>query len=55
MGITIVGTGNMGRAIATHALAGGQTVPLLDTSAEKPRCLADELSGDFRASTVGDP
>jgi predicted dinucleotide-binding enzyme len=31
MDITIIGTGNMGRAIATRALAGGHTVTLLGT------------------------
>ena len=55
MDITIIGTGNMGRAIATRALAGGHTVTLLGTEREKAHALAGELSGDVRAGTVGDP
>jgi predicted dinucleotide-binding enzyme len=55
MDITIIGTGNMGRAIATRALAGGHTVTLLGTEREKAQALAGELSGDVRAGTVGDP
>jgi predicted dinucleotide-binding enzyme len=55
MNITIIGTGNMARGIATRALAGGHTVTLLGTSREKAQALADELSGDVRAGTVGDP
>jgi 8-hydroxy-5-deazaflavin:NADPH oxidoreductase len=55
MDITIIGTGNMGRGIATRALAGGNTVTLLGTEAEKAQALAAELSGNVRAGTVGDP
>src|SRR4051794_28552329 len=55
MEITIIGTGNMARGIATRALAGGHTVTLLGTGSEKAQALADELSGDVRAGTVGDP
>jgi 8-hydroxy-5-deazaflavin:NADPH oxidoreductase len=55
MDITIIGTGNMARGIATRALAGGHTVTLLGTTAEKAEQLASELSGDVRAGTVGDP
>ena len=54
MEITIIGTGNMARAIATRALAGGHTVTLLGTSIEKAEALAAELSGDLRAGAVGD-
>ena len=54
MDITIIGTGNMARGIATRALAGGHTVTLLGTSADKAEALAGELSGDVRAGTVGD-
>lgn len=54
MEITIIGTGNMARGIATRALAGGHTVTLLGTEADKSQALADELSGDVRAGTVGD-
>jgi predicted dinucleotide-binding enzyme len=55
MDITIIGTGNMARGIATRALAGGHAVTLLGTTAEKAEQLAGELSGDVRTGTVGDP
>jgi predicted dinucleotide-binding enzyme len=55
MQITIIGTGNMARGIATRALAGGNTVTLLGTTADKAQALAAELSGDVRAGAVGDP
>jgi 8-hydroxy-5-deazaflavin:NADPH oxidoreductase len=55
MDITIIGTGNMARGIATRAVAGDHTVTLLGTEPEKAQALAAELSGDVRAGTVGDP
>jgi NADPH-dependent F420 reductase len=55
MDITIIGTGNMARGIATRTLAGGNRVTLLGTSTEKAQALADELSGDVRVGQVGDP
>jgi predicted dinucleotide-binding enzyme len=55
MDITIIGTGNMARGIATRALAGGNTVTLLGTDQEKANALAAELSGDVRTGAVGDP
>src|SRR5215217_2825322 len=55
MDITIIGTGNMGRAIATRALAGGHTVTLLGTDKAKAEAVAAELSGDVRTGAVGDP
>jgi 8-hydroxy-5-deazaflavin:NADPH oxidoreductase len=54
MDITIIGTGNMSRGIATRALAGGHSVTLLGTESGKAEALAGELSGDVRAGTVGD-
>jgi predicted dinucleotide-binding enzyme len=54
MDITIIGTGNMARGIATRALAGGHTVTLLGTSRDKAEALAGELAGDVRAGQVGD-
>ena len=54
MEITIIGTGNMARGIATRALSGGHTVTLLGTEAGKAQGLANELSGEVRAGTVGD-
>jgi 8-hydroxy-5-deazaflavin:NADPH oxidoreductase len=55
MDITIIGTGNMARAIAGRALTGGHSVTLLGTSQEKAEALAGELSGNVRAGRVGDP
>ena len=55
MDITIIGTGNMARGIATRALAGGHTVTLLGTAEDKAQALAGELPGDVRTGTVGDP
>jgi 8-hydroxy-5-deazaflavin:NADPH oxidoreductase len=55
MEITIIGTGNMARGIATQALAGGNTVTLLGTEEAKAQALAGVLGGDVRAGTVGDP
>jgi NADPH-dependent F420 reductase len=55
MDITIIGTGNMARGIATRALAGGHSVTLLGTETTKAQALADELSGDVRGGQVGDP
>jgi predicted dinucleotide-binding enzyme len=49
MEITIIGTGNMARGIATRALAGGNTVTLLGHEQGKAEALAGELSGDVRA------
>jgi predicted dinucleotide-binding enzyme len=53
--ITIIGTGNMARGIATRALAGGHSVTLLGTETDKAQALAGEISGDVRAGQVGDP
>jgi 8-hydroxy-5-deazaflavin:NADPH oxidoreductase len=54
MDVTIVGTGNMSRGIATRALAGGHSVTLLGHEAGNADALAGELSGDVRAGTLGD-
>jgi NADPH-dependent F420 reductase len=53
--ITIIGTGNMARGIATRALAGGHAVTLHGTTEEKAKTLARELPGDARTGNVGDP
>lgn len=55
MDITIIGTGNMARGIATRAVAGGHGVTLLGTDAQKAEALAAELPGEARAGQVGDP
>ena len=54
MDVTIIGTGNMARGIATRALAGGNAVTLLGTDTAKAQALAAELAGDVRAGQVGD-
>ena len=45
MNITIIGTGNMARGIATRALAGGHSVSLVGHGAGKAEALAAELQG----------
>ena len=55
MDITIIGTGNMARGIATRALEGGQNVTLLGTERRRRDALAQELPGEVRAGQVGDP
>jgi 8-hydroxy-5-deazaflavin:NADPH oxidoreductase len=50
MQITIVGTGNMARGIATRALAGGHDVTLVGTEREKAEQLAGELGGQGSGS-----
>ena len=54
MEITIIGTGNMARGIATRALAGGHTVTLLGHEPGEAQQLAGELSGNVRTGSVGD-
>jgi predicted dinucleotide-binding enzyme len=53
--ITIIGTGNMARGLATRALAGGNSVQLLahDDKA-KADSLAAELGGEVTTGVVGD-
>ncbi len=46
MRITIVGTGNMARAIASRALAGGHAVMFVGTHISKADDLADEMTGE---------
>jgi predicted dinucleotide-binding enzyme len=46
MTITIVGTGNMARAIARRALAGGHRVTFVGTHLGEAEDLADELAGE---------
>ena len=55
MDITIIGTGNMARGIATRALEGGHGVTLLGTEQTKAEALGAELPGEVRAGVVGDP
>jgi predicted dinucleotide-binding enzyme len=55
MDVTIIGTGNMARGIATRALEGGHGVTVLGTDQAKAEALAAELPGEARAGEVGDP
>ncbi|HEU4450987.1 MAG TPA: NADPH-dependent F420 reductase [Gaiellaceae bacterium] len=55
MKITIVGAGNMGRAIGTRAAAGGHEVEIVDRDAAEAQKLADELGGSARALAQGAP
>ena len=48
MQITIVGTGNMARGIATRALAGGHTVTITAKDPRKAVELVDELGNPSR-------
>lgn len=50
MNVLIIGTGNMGRGIATRALAGKNTVTLHDEDGAKAQALATELG----AAVAGD-
>jgi len=52
MQITIVGAGNMGRGIASRALAGRHTVRILDKNVGKVRQLAAELQGQAAGADV---
>jgi NADPH-dependent F420 reductase len=54
MDITIIGTGNMARGIATRALAGSHAVGLAGRDPDKAAALAGELSGEVRAGRVGE-
>jgi 8-hydroxy-5-deazaflavin:NADPH oxidoreductase len=45
MNVTIIGTGNMGRAIATRLLKGGNRVTLIGHEPGKAEALAKELAG----------
>jgi predicted dinucleotide-binding enzyme len=57
--ISIIGTGNMARAIGTLAVAGGNTVEVIGRDQSKAADLAKELGGDattgeFGATPAGD-
>ena len=55
MQVTIIGTGNMARGIATRLLAGGHEITLLGHEAGEGEGLARELGSSVGAGTVGDP
>lgn len=51
MNVTILGSGNMGRAIAARMLAGGNNVTILDRDPAKAEALARELSSQAQGGT----
>ena len=51
MNITIIGPGNMGRAIATRALAGGHSVTLAGKTLESARKAAEEVRASAKQGT----
>src|SRR5829696_7916552 len=53
MKITIIGAGNMGRAIGTRAVAGGHDVEILDRDPSEAQRLAGELGGSATAVAPG--
>ena len=55
MDVTIIGTGNMARGLATRMLAGGHSLTLLGHTAEKAEAVAADLGGDVRTGQSGDP
>jgi NADPH-dependent F420 reductase len=54
MKVTIIGAGNMGRAIGTRLLAGGHDVQLIDRDPDEADALAQELGGSARGSGPDD-
>ncbi len=50
MKVTIIGTGNMGRAIGSRALEGGHEVSYIGTHLSKAEELADEMIGEGAVS-----
>src|SRR5918992_3917811 len=52
MNVTIIGAGNMGRAIGTRTVAGGHEVEIVDRDPADARALADELG---ESATALDP
>jgi 8-hydroxy-5-deazaflavin:NADPH oxidoreductase len=53
MKVTIIGAGNMGRAIGTRALAGGHEVEIVDRDSAEAQKLADDLGGSAIALEPG--
>jgi 3-hydroxyacyl-CoA dehydrogenase len=54
--VTIIGAGMMGRGIGTRLLAGGTDVELIDKDPASAGRLAQELTGQGKASaTIGRP
>jgi 8-hydroxy-5-deazaflavin:NADPH oxidoreductase len=54
MKVTIIGAGNMGRAIGTRLLSGGHDVQLIDRDPGEADALAEELGGSARGGGPDD-
>jgi 8-hydroxy-5-deazaflavin:NADPH oxidoreductase len=53
--VSILGSGNMARGIATRVLAGGNAVQILSRDPQESTKLADELGGSATSGAIGDP
>jgi NADPH-dependent F420 reductase len=53
--VSILGSGSMARGIATRALAGDNSVQILDRDPGKAAALAGELTGQVTSGRLGDP
>jgi 8-hydroxy-5-deazaflavin:NADPH oxidoreductase len=53
MKVTIIGAGNMGRAIGTRAVAGGHEVEIVDRDPTEARALADDLGDSATVLPTG--
>lgn len=51
--ITIIGTGNMARGLATRALAAGRSVEVFNRDADKAAAFATELGAGVTSGTIG--
>jgi predicted dinucleotide-binding enzyme len=54
MSTAIIGTGNIGSAVARHLVAGGESVVVAARDESKAKALADELGPNARAASVED-
>jgi predicted dinucleotide-binding enzyme len=54
MSTAIIGVGNIGKAVATHLVAGGEDVIVAASTQANAEKLADELGGSASAATVTD-
>ena len=52
--ITIIGSGNMARAVGTRAVAAGRSLQILDRTPEHAATLAAELGGNTTSGGLGD-
>ena len=55
MDLTIIGTGNMARALATRALAGGHSVTVVGKDEEHADEAASAVEGSISTAVTGDP